>query len=420
VTTRALSVRGLAKGRCVDLRSALLHNAPMRNPFEFGRELTAAELVDREDELAAVLQTMRGGGRLFLIGPRRYGKTSLLRAAAERAEAAGVVVLRHDAEAYPTLARLAEAVVAEAARRLTGPVEKAGQKVRAFFGALRPEVSYDPLTNGWSVSLAAAAAEQSAPTLLVDVLGGLDRLAADAERPVAVVLDEFQHVIENRDGLAAERQLRAAVQTHAHVAYVFAGSKTTLLSEMTSDPSRPFYRLGERLFLGAVPREDFRPFIRGGFEQADLAITEEAVETILDLSEDVPYNVQRLAYACWNEAQSQQQGPGGDGEPLDAEGVRAALDRLVRRDDPFYTQAWNRLSATQRSALLALVEHEGSGLYSREVLRRTGLPLSTMRTALDALVKTGIAREDEARGGVRLRLEDPFFTAWLRMFVGAA
>ena len=56
-------------------------------PFEFGRELSGSELVDREDELAMVVRTMQEGGRLFLIGPRRYGKTSILRAATETAEA---------------------------------------------------------------------------------------------------------------------------------------------------------------------------------------------------------------------------------------------------------------------------------------------------------------------------------------------
>lgn len=388
----------------------------MTNPFEFGRELAAPELVDRRDELAAVVQTMAEGGRLFLIGPRRYGKTSLLRVAAEQAETTGMVVLRHDAEAYPSLTRLAEALVAGAVRRLTGPVEKAGQKVRTFFGALRPEVGYNPLTDSWSASLAAASAERAEPALLVDVLGGLNRLAADAGRPVAVVLDEFQHVVEGPGGRAAERQLRAAVQTHAHLAYVFAGSKTALLTEMTGDPSRPFYRLGQRLFLGPVPREDFRPFLKNGFESAGLDLTADAAEAVLDLAEDVPYNVQRLAHACWNDAQGRH----GTGDTLDRAGVQATLDRLVRRDDPFYTQTWNRLSASQQKALIALVGTDGQGLYSRDALRLADLPLSTMRTALGALVKTGVAREEETQGGVRLRLEDPFFAVWTRLFVVAS
>jgi hypothetical protein len=55
--------------------------ASPKNPFEFGRELNADELVDREAELDLVRRTIINRGRLFFIGPRRYGKTSVLHAA---------------------------------------------------------------------------------------------------------------------------------------------------------------------------------------------------------------------------------------------------------------------------------------------------------------------------------------------------
>ena len=386
----------------------------MKNPFEFGRELGPAELVDRVDEVRAVVRSIQQGGRLFLIGPRRFGKTSILRVAAEQARAGGTVVLRYNAEAYPTLARLGQAIVADAAGALTGTVKKAGQKVQAFFGALRPQVSFNPLDQSYAVTLTAASPEGGGEALLAEVLDGLDRLAADAGKPVAVVIDEFQQVVE-QGGVQAEAQIRAAVQRHDHVAYVFAGSKTGLLAEMTGEPSRPFYRLGARLFVGPVPREDFAPFLRAGFEGAGISIEEEAVEAVLDLAADVPYNVQRLAYACWSQARDRNAEE--TGAAVTAEEVRAVLEQLVRRDDPFYTQMWNRLTAAQQKALLALVEERGEGLFAKAVLRQYGLPLSTMRTALAALVRIGVAREEETRGAVRYVLEDPFFPAWLRLFV---
>lgn len=386
----------------------------MKNPFEFGRELGSTELVDREDEVDTVVRTMEEGGRLFLIGPRRFGKTSILRVAAEQAEGRGVVVLRYNAEAYPTLARLGQAIVADAAGTLTGTVKKAGQKVQAFFGALRPQVSFNPLDQSYAVTLTAANPEGGGEALLAEVLDGLDRLAAGAGKPVAVVIDEFQQVVE-QGGVQAEAQIRAAVQRHEHLAYVFAGSKTALLSEMTGELSRPFYRLGARLFVGPVPRDDFRPFLRAGFEDGGFAIEAVAVETILDLAADVPYNVQRLAHACWNRLRDRKADETGAG--LAAEEVGDVLEQLVRRDDPFYTQTWNRLAATQQKALLALVEEGGEGLFAKAVLRKYGLPLSTMRTALEALFRVGVTRGEEQQGSVRYVLEDPFFEAWLRLFV---
>lgn len=385
----------------------------MRNPFEFGRELSASELADRVEEVEAVRQTMREGGRLFVIGPRRFGKTSILRAATERAAADGVVVLRYNAEAFPTLTLLAQRIVSDAAKSLTGPVRKAGQKIQEAFGALRPQLTYNPLEDSFSASLGATPARSEEATL-VEALDGLNRLAGATRKRVVVVIDEFQAVVE-AGGVQAEGQVRAAVQAHDHLAYVFAGSKTRMLSQMTGDEGRPFYRLGARLFVGPVPREDFRPFLQAGFEAAGLAIGEDAVEAVLDLAEDVPYNVQRLAHDCWAEARARADGSSAVA-PLSAEDVRSVLDRLVRRDDPFYTQTWNGLSTTQQKALLALVAHGGTGLYGRAVLATYGLPMSTMGTAIRALVDAGVAREEQEGGSVRYVLEDPFFAAWLRTF----
>jgi uncharacterized protein len=383
-----------------------------KNPFEFGRELGADELVDRRDELREVVDTLRGGGKLFVIGPRRYGKTSILKAAEETASRAGVVVLRYDAEAYPTLDRLAAALVEHAARTMAGNLQKAGEWVRKFFGGLRPAVSYDVVQQSWSVTLGpSSTGTTNHPALLVDVFAGLEALAKETGRKVAVVIDEFQHVVE-QDGLAAERQIRAAIQTHAHVAYVFAGSKTGFLTAMTGDPSRPFYRLGARLFVREVPRDDFAPFLRDAFARS-FAVEDGAVERILDQAQDVPYNVQRLAHICWNRLRD------GEGSALTAALVDTTLERLVRQDDPFYTQIWNSLSRTQQRALLAVVREDGRELYSKRVLAGAGMAQSTMQRAVGVMEHAGILRYDEELGSVRVRLEDPFFAAWLRM-VGAS
>lgn len=385
----------------------------MRNPFRFGRALASADLVDRQREIAAVTSAMREAERLFLIGPRRYGKTSILIAASERATAQGVVVLRFNAEAYPTVDQLVQALIADAAKHLAGPVERAGAQIRRFFGMLRPEVSYNPLDQTYTVGLGTAPASTAPESaLLSTALDGLDRLAADADRPVAVVIDEFQEVLE-RERRAAEQQIRAAVQEHAHVGYVFAGSKTTFLTEMTGEPDRPFYRLGKRLFVGEIPREDFVPFLRQGFVDAGLRASEEAITEGLDRAEDVPYNVQRLAHECWDHLHL------GEAETLDAEGVRAILRRIVAEDDPFYTQTWSTLTAVQRKTLTALATLGGQGLYARDVLRKLKLAQSSLQTALGALVRQGIAREEEAQGSVRYRLEDPFFGEWIRQYVPA-
>ena len=57
--------------------SARLADQPKKNPFEYGREVRRDELVGRTDELQQIVRSLENAARLFLIGPRRFGKTSL-------------------------------------------------------------------------------------------------------------------------------------------------------------------------------------------------------------------------------------------------------------------------------------------------------------------------------------------------------
>ena len=376
------------------------------NPFEFGRELAATELVDREVELELVRRSILNRGRLFFIGPRRYGKTSILHAAEELLARDGVVVLRYNAEAYESLSLLAQALLSGAARRLGGTVEQASAGLRRFFGRLRPEVSYDIDDQRLAVSFGTAARETPELPLLAEVLDGIDAMAAEQKQVTAVILDEFQHVVME-GGEPAERQLRAAVQRHRHLGYVFSGSKTRLLAQMTGDSSRAFWKLGERYFLGPIPRDAFRPALARGFSGAGYAVDPPALDHLLDRAEDVPYNVQRLASACWETLRVSPH------LMLTAAVVDQTLVRIVQQENPAYMQLWQSLTRAQKKALKAVIERGGHELLARETLEAQELAASSMQRALQALDLRGVIREEEEPGRMRYRLEDPFLAAWI-------
>ncbi|MBA3891789.1 MAG: hypothetical protein H0X64_14805, partial [Gemmatimonadaceae bacterium] len=240
------------------------------SPFQTGRRLNASELVDRRQEVDAVVTAMVDAGKLFVIGPRRHGKTSIVHVAAERARAGNVTVLTFNAEAFPAAELLAARMLAVATRELEPAVDRAQNAVMRFFGKLRPVLTYNPADATFSATLGAdAASAGGAVPLITDVLDGIEKWASQSGRRVAVVIDEVQELLE-RGGEPAERQLRAAVQRHEHVGYVFAGSRTHYLRRLTTDPGAAFFNLGARLWVGPVPDDDFRSWLTecfrtGGF-----------------------------------------------------------------------------------------------------------------------------------------------------------
>ena len=53
----------------------------MKNPFEYGGVVSGGAFCNREKELADLVRAMENAEKLFVFSERRYGKTSLVRAA---------------------------------------------------------------------------------------------------------------------------------------------------------------------------------------------------------------------------------------------------------------------------------------------------------------------------------------------------
>ena len=408
-----------------------LHNANihydyvMENPFEFGRELDSRELVNRSDELQIVRESILTSGKLFIIGPRRFGKTSLLNAVAEEFGKKGDIILNYNAEAYPDTEQLVRRIIEDSARHLKGKIEKIGEQVKLYFKNLRPEVSFSATQTDWKATLGANVASNAVnPTeLLVDALNGLEKLAADlsGEKKVCLIIDEFQEIL-SQDKIAAEKQIRAAVQKHPHTAYIFAGSKTQMLAEMITDPSRPFYRLGTHLSIGKIPKPEFAQFLvdkftKGGFFAPKTKPDEkrELAHLIIELADDVPYNVQMLAHFVWNRLSVLKIGA-SDKAYLSEDLIGETLDKLSRQSDAFYTQVWNGLTANQKKALAAVAAENGQNLQSKIVTNKAKMSVSTMQTSLKSLVSQDILRQEEKSGTVIFVFEDPFFAYWIKCF----
>jgi len=148
---------------------------------------------------------------------------------------------------------LSQAILTAGARALRTPLEKASVLISSVAASLRPRIELGP-DGSITIALGVEAETHGEVSLLTDALDAIDDLASQIEKDVVVILDEIQQIVLEH-GETAERQLRATIQRHRHVGYIFAGSATRLLTTITEDARRPFYRLGERMFLREVPKK---------------------------------------------------------------------------------------------------------------------------------------------------------------------
>jgi len=371
-----------------------------QNPFPIGVPVTGPELADRETELETVRKEVLAGSRLFLISPRRYGKTSLLLESRTRLQANNIPVAYVDLYQATSLAHFLDLFARAVLEAAEGTVEKAIRLAGEFLRALRPTVTINPQGQpAWTVGIS-----QQQPDLLKlrdQILALPQRLADRKKGRLAVFIDEFQEV-RAFDGSALEKAMRALFQQQPRVSYVFAGSKESLMWEMVRSRRSPFFRSGPTLSLGPIPSEEFKKYLSGKFRKSGISITPDRLDEILAISDEIPFNVQYLCHALWIVKN-------GTGE-VSADDISLAIQYILASEGEYYAALWDQLSLHQRRTARGLAKSGGASPFTAAFLREHDLgPSASVARSLAQLVKRQVLKK--TREGYRFA--DPFFRAWI-------
>src|ERR1700761_8032198 len=93
------------------------------NPFRFSGPLGSEDMIDRDPESEDLLALAEGGHSFRLVGPRRYGKTTLLRRVLEAAERQGMAGVLVDMQDVLSIAEIVVRIE-RGYQRLKGPVRR--------------------------------------------------------------------------------------------------------------------------------------------------------------------------------------------------------------------------------------------------------------------------------------------------------
>jgi len=376
----------------------------MQNPFVYGEVVPAAAFVDRVAELDRLISDLASSQKIFLISPRRYGKSSLIRRALYAMTRRGALTVDVTVSSFSSYLAFLEGY----SRGLLA-AETKWDRARTFIGEVvrsaRAEVRYTPDASpmgALTVSFPTVRSERDVSRLAQEVFALPARLAEARKRQVIVALDEFQ-AINGFNGGSVEHTMRAAVQHQRSVGYVFAGSEPTLMERMLG-PKRPFYKAGPVMRLDKIPAAEFAAFIETRFTASGIKAEEGLGAAVVDLAGNLPYDVQRLAHETWDEVRE----AGRRRATLDD--LHQALRRLLSEQQVMFESLWQRLTLGQRAVLRAVVLQDGRELLSADVRERHRLGgASTVQAALAALSRDDVVTRDADRYVV----VDSLFREWV-------
>lgn len=370
------------------------------NPFRYGEIVTGKDFADRIDELSTLVSDLQGSTRIFLVSPRRYGKSSLLASAITKLRQKGMYVAYIDLYKAPSLRAFADLYASAITSASRSKIDEVMEFLRNISPTLRPKIAL-PTPQGMSVSFDLMFEGKEIQKKMRDIYELPQRIAKRRKKKFVVIIDEFQEIV-NLGGVAMEKEMRAAMQTHSHVNYVFAGSKQDALLDMVRSRSRAFYQMGKTMVLRKIPRELFAPFLKDKFSKTHYAVSFDTINHVLDVVEDFPHNAQFLCHELWEMKQGTK--------TIEQKDVERTLNQILENNAPVYLSLWDTLSLLQRRALTALGREGGEGLFSMDKVTRyeLGTPASA-QTAFKGLQKKGIVEREEKM----YVFSDVFFKQWI-------
>ncbi len=373
----------------------------MKNPFIYGTVVTGKNFTNRKKEIRELINDIKSGQNIFLFSPRRYGKTSLIKVIQNKLKNENFITIYVDFYQVYSRARFIELYARAIAKETGTKLEKIIEFFKKNVRNIVPSVSLD--SSGSPVfKMEYINNKKNETYILDDILQLPYKLAKKNKKNMVIVFDEFQE-ITNLNGDSFEKELRANIQYHEEISYIFMGSKTHILQNMFTDKNRALYKIGKIYPLKKIPRDELVKFILNRFNEGDYSINNNIAEKICRITENYPYYLQMLCHEIWEVAI--------ENKIIDKDVIQIAVNNILNNQSELFLKMWEILSNNQKALLAAFINSGVEEIYSNQYRENNHLPPpSSVQRSVKGLIEKGII---EAINN-KLEFSDIFFRLWVK------
>lgn len=370
----------------------------MSNLFVFGKTVSGNAFTDREKDTAKLVSNFQYGVNTFLLSPRRWGKTSLVKKAKSVAENNKLKIVYVDVHLCRSreefCERFASAVLTQTANKMEEWVENAKTFLTRFsFGV---NASADP-SSEMTLKLQIMPQEQS----MEDLLQLPERIAKRKKINVVVCIDEFQQIGFFPNSSQFQTELRSVWQHHELTSYCLFGSKKHMMETFFDDSSKPFYKFGDIIYLQRIPVEYWVKYITDKFNHEGKNITAKQTTWIVDQVEGNSSYVQQLSWYVFQRTTKE----------VDNNILAEALTELVEQCVDVFEARTESLTAYQMNFLRCIADGNHTGLSSAKNISKYNLGSSSNVV----IIKKSLLEKDLISVEKKeIFLSDPVMGIWLK------
>lgn len=370
----------------------------MKQLFVFGKPVGDESFTDRELESARLLSNFNSGINTFIISPRRWGKTSLVKKAIRESDKGNIMFVFADVFKAKTAIEFCEILGNAVLKQTSSDFDELVADAQRFLARVNLGISLSPDQMN-PVKLQFGFNDQVKP--MEDVLQLPQRIAEKNKIDIVVCIDEFQQIAEFDDSLTFQKQLRTVWQHQENVSYCLFGSKRHMMENLFDDLSKPFYQFGDIIYLKTIPLSYWMPFISERFMLAGKTITGSQIERICETVEYHSSYVQQLCWYIFLFSES----------TVTDDDINQGMKELVEQNTALFESLTEKITPLQMRFLRAVADGVSDGFTSAEVISKYKLGSSPAAlSAKKALIDKGLIFVDDKK----TLLSDPVLGIWLK------
>lgn len=331
---------------------------------------------NRVQQTHKLVNFIERGRHVFLVAPRRYGKSSLCEQALRQTSIPWskidlhIAVTEQDAERH-----LINGITDLLTYALGKGTEKLMMLAKRYAQKLQPKLGVGPEY----LRLELTIADSSSPASNIqEAILILDKLLQEKNQQAVLMLDEFQEINTMQRGKGIEGAIRSAAQETQNLSIIFCGSNPHLLKAMFEDERRPLYKLCRKLTLDRISETDYYNHLN--FAACSIwgqELPEPVLNKIMAFTERHPYYVNYLCDELSTEC---------DCLPSEDD-IERAWQLVIEEERSDLIKEFSTLSLNQRKVMIYIVNHGGQHLFSHQASQSMGIPASSISRTLEALLE---------------------------------
>ncbi len=364
------------------------------NPFKYGQVVNDNDFCPRPKLTKSIKGFIKSGQNIFVQGERRIGKTSLIMETINHTRAKRVYYV--DLLEIKTVSgfcqRLAKALISFEYQN--GIVEKILKALSQF----KPTIGFDSLTGTPTISI------DSVSKFTPDSINGLldMLLSIHTHKPIVVVVDEFQDILNLKDSKEALAILRSKIQFHSSIPYIFSGSVRNKMFDIFNNPESAFFKSAISVEVKELNPKYFIEFLKNKFASGKRKISDSTIIKLFDIADNIPGDVQQLCAALWDITSYK--------DKISESNIPEALKLIFARESKGYEHILVQITEQQLKCLVGLAKIGGKSTQSATFLNISGISLpASVKKALNRLEKLKIVYRYEKE----YKFINPFFKSWL-------